>query len=525
MSRTVVRCAIYTRKSSDEGLEQEFNSLDAQREAGEAYVKSQSHEGWKGISTLYDDGGFSGGSMDRPSLQRLLNDVDAGLIDVVVVYKIDRLTRSLPDFARIVERFDAREVSFVSVTQSFNTTSSMGRLTLNVLLSFAQFEREVTGERIRDKIAASKAKGMWMGGNLPLGFDLPAPGTRILQVNEEEAQTVRLIFARYLALGSVHALQRALAKDGIMSKRWTTARGNVVGGCDFNRGALFYLLRNPIYLGKIRHKGIVHEGGHPAIIDKVLFAKVQELLDRHTPNRRKRESPNALSRLTGKLFDANGEVMTPVFTQNRHGKLYRYYVSASLQQGAQPIDDGTVRRISAAGLEKVLAEAINRWLPQEIDPLGIALAIHVRDSGLLIDLPARTFKDLKPNLKTGETIIHVDDTALRLMLPLKLPLRGGKKLLITGTAAPANPDPALIAALRKAHRMLDWKRGLPSIEASPASFNDRRILRLALLAPSLQRDILEGRQPPTLNLEALKKIDIPIDWARQREALGWHAYQ
>jgi len=525
MSRKLVRCAIYTRKSSDEGLEQEFNSLDAQREAGEAYVKSQAHEGWRAIPTLYDDGGFSGGSMERPALQRLLSDVDAGLIDVVVVYKIDRLTRSLPDFARIVERFDAQAVSFVSVTQSFNTTSSMGRLTLNVLLSFAQFEREVTGERIRDKIAASKAKGMWMGGNLPLGYDLPAPGTRTLQVNEEEAQTVRLIFMRYLKLGSVHALQRDLARDGIRSKRWTTSKGNVVGGCNFNRGALFHLLRNPIYLGKIRHKGVIHEGGHEAIIDEDLFAKVQTLLDQHTPKRRKRESPNALSRLTGKLFDASGEVMTPVFTQNRHGKLYRYYVSASLQQGAKPIDDGSVRRIGAAELEKALTEEINHWLPQEPDPLGIPLAIHLRESGLLIDLPANTLKDLKPNLQDNEAIIHVDGGALRMMVPLELPLRGGKKLVIAGEAPPANPDPALIAAVRKAHRMLDWKRGMPSIEASPISPYDRQILRLALLAPCLQLDILNGRQPPTLTLEALKQIDIPIDWTKQRQALGWHTNQ
>ena len=266
MSRKAIRCAIYTRKSSDEGLDQSFNSLDAQREAGEAYVKSQAHEGWKLRPTRYDDGGYSGGTMERPALRRLLADVDQGKVDVVVVYKIDRLTRSLPDFARIVERFDAQDVSFVSVTQSFNTTSSMGRLTLNVLLSFAQFEREVTGERIRDKIAASKAKGMWMGGTLPLGYDLPAPGTRILQVNQEEAATVRHIFTRYLELGSVHALQRDLAGQGILSKRRTARSGRTMGGLPFNRGALFHLLRNPIYLGRIRHKDVIHEGGHEAIV-------------------------------------------------------------------------------------------------------------------------------------------------------------------------------------------------------------------------------------------------------------------
>jgi site-specific DNA recombinase len=250
-----IRCAIYTRKSSDEGLDQAFNSLDAQREAGEAYVTSQTCEGWKIIATRYDDGGHSGGTMERPGLQRLLADVEHGRIDVVVVYKIDRLTRSLADFARIVERFDAQSVSFVSVTQAFNTTSSMGRLTLNVLLSFAQFEREVTGERIRDKIAASKAKGMWMGGNLPLGYDLPAPGTRTLQVNEAEAVTVRQIFARYLELGSVHRLQRDLAEQAVCSKQRVTGTGKTIGGKPMNRGALFHLLRNRIYLGQIVHKG------------------------------------------------------------------------------------------------------------------------------------------------------------------------------------------------------------------------------------------------------------------------------
>ena len=249
-----VRCAIYTRKSSDEGLEQGFNSLDAQREAGEAYVLSQASEGWRALPTLYDDGGFSGGTIERPALQRLLADVDAGLVDVIVVYKIDRLTRSLTDFARIVERFDANSVSFVSVTQAFNTTSSMGRLTLNVLLSFAQFEREVTGDRIRDKIAASKAKGLWMGGTVPLGYDLPDPGNRVLRVNEGEAQTVRHIFARYLELGSVNALARALDVGGIVSKARVTAKDRAIGGLPFSRGALFHLLRSQTYRGRIVHR-------------------------------------------------------------------------------------------------------------------------------------------------------------------------------------------------------------------------------------------------------------------------------
>ncbi len=252
MARARVRCAVYTRKSSEEGLEQEFNSLDAQREACEAYITSQKHEGWTALATLYDDGAYSGGTMDRPALQRLLDDVRAGKIDVVVVYKVDRLTRSLADFAKIVEVFDAQGVSFVSVTQAFNTTSSMGRLTLNVLLSFAQFEREVTGERIRDKIAASKKKGMWMGGQPSLGYDVK---DRKLVVNEAEAATVRSIFRRYLELGTVRALRDDLAVAGVVSKRRTAADGSPYGGQKFSRGALYLMLKNRIYRGEIVHKG------------------------------------------------------------------------------------------------------------------------------------------------------------------------------------------------------------------------------------------------------------------------------
>ena len=285
MSRPRLHCALYTRKSSEEGLEQAFNSLDAQREACAAYVKSQAGEGWRAVPTRYDDGGFSGASMERPALKRLLCDIEAGKVDVIVVYKIDRLTRSLADFARMIEIFDRRRVSFVSVTQAFNTTTSMGRLTLNVLLSFAQFEREVTGERIRDKIAASKAKGMWMGGTVPLGYEPPENGTRALAVNQEEAEIVRTIFRAYIDLGSVHALQRWLEDRGIRSKRRVTRAGRLSGGGPFSRGALFHLLRNRVYRGMIVHKGRAHPGRHQAIIDGDLFAAVQARLDANTRRR------------------------------------------------------------------------------------------------------------------------------------------------------------------------------------------------------------------------------------------------
>ena len=273
------RCALYTRKSSEEGLDQQFNSLDAQREACEAFVKSQKSEGWRTLATRYDDGGVSGGSLQRPALQRLLADIAADQIEVVVVYKIDRLTRSLADFARMVELFDRHRVSFVSVTQAFNTTSSMGRLTLNVLLSFAQFERELTGERIRDKIAASKAKGMWMGGTVPLGYEVPTDASRALVLNEAEATTVRTIFKTYLELGSVPALQRWLDARGIRSKHRTTRGGRVMGGLPFSRGALFHLLRNRTYLGLIVHQHQAHPGRHAAIVETALFDAVQAKLN------------------------------------------------------------------------------------------------------------------------------------------------------------------------------------------------------------------------------------------------------
>lgn len=521
MSRKVVRCAIYTRKSSDEGLDQEFNSLDAQREAGEAYIKSQAHEGWKVIPTLYDDGGFSGGTMERPALQHLLTDVDAGLVDVVVVYKIDRLTRSLPDFARIVERFDAQDVSFVSVTQAFNTTSSMGRLTLNVLLSFAQFEREVTGERIRDKIAASKAKGKWMGGNLPLGYDRPKNGTRTLVVNETEAQTVRNLFARYLELGSVHALKRELREQGILSKRWVSSKSKVMGGKPFSRGALFHLLRNPVYLGLIRHRDQTHPGEHKAILDQDLFDKVQARLDanarryRAAPKRRVAKSP-----LTGKLFDANGEPMTPSFSRGSSGKHYRYYVSASLQQGGKPAAE-VVQRVPADEIEGLVSGFARRLCKQAAQPLGEVQAVHLHSDNLQIDMPADETDISTVQLHEDETILFKNKQTVRFAIAISLPRRGGRCAIVPVQGRKPRLDAALVGALRKAHRMVATERGRPIIHAAPASPYDRKIQRLAFLSPDIQQDILAGLQPPSLNLRKLLQLTIPLDWAKQKDALGW----
>jgi site-specific DNA recombinase len=322
-----LRCAIYTRKSSEEGLEQGFDSLHAQREACEAYVLSQAGEGWTALRTIYDDGGFSGGSTERPALKQLLADIEKGQIDVVVVYKVDRLTRSLTDFAKIVEIFDRQGVSFVSVTQAFNTTSSMGRLTLNVLLSFAQFEREVTGERIRDKIAASKAKGFWMGGRPPIGYEPPTdPTHRVLVVNEPEAETVRFIFRRYTELGTVTRLTRDLQARGITTKRWTTRDGKVLGGGPWTQGPLYCFLRNRLYRGEINHKGKLHPGLHPAIVDEELFNLVQQKLGSRREQHQHRRTIRASKTLAGRIFDDRGYRMSPV-SARRNGRIHRYYVS------------------------------------------------------------------------------------------------------------------------------------------------------------------------------------------------------
>ena len=329
VGRQRVRCAIYTRKSTEEGLEQNFNSLDAQREACEAFIASQKHEGWIMLPTPHDDGGYSGGTLERPALQGLLDDIRGSKVDVVVVYKIDRLTRSLLDFAKIVEVFDAHGVSFVSVTQAFNTATSMGRLTLNVLLSFAQFEREVTGERIRDKIAASKKKGMWMGGYPPLGYDVK---DRKLVVNETEAETVRYIFRRYQELGSVRLLKGHLDAAGFASKHRVAPDGRPYGGKPMTRGALYHMLQNRIYRGEIVHKDRAYPGEHTPIIDADLWQEAQKTLAANRVDRGAGKGDDHLSLLAGFIHDAHGELMTPSHAVKK-GIRYRYYVSKSLVTG------------------------------------------------------------------------------------------------------------------------------------------------------------------------------------------------
>jgi site-specific DNA recombinase len=358
--RKTARCAIYTRKSTEHNLDLEFNSLDAQREACEAYIKSQAHEGWRLVRTRYDDGGLSGASLDRPALQELLGDVRARKVDIIVVYKVDRLTRSLADFAKLVELFDQHAVSFVSVTQSFNTTTSMGRLTLNVLLSFAQFEREVIGERVRDKIAASKRKGIWVGGPVPLGY---ASVGKKLTVVPEEAETVRSMFRLYLECGSVAALAEELGRRNIVSKVRTFASGRSEGGGRYGVGALAHFLKNRFYVGDVVYGGGIHAGEHEPILDRTTFDAVQAKLAENARKRHVRVA-NSPAILMGRMFDDRGNRMTPSHS-NKAGVRYRYYISHALLQRRND-DAGGVARVPAPQVEATVVEAVRRHLQQSV---------------------------------------------------------------------------------------------------------------------------------------------------------------
>jgi site-specific DNA recombinase len=533
--RKILRCAVYTRKSSEHGLEQDFNSLDAQREAGEAYIKSQVHEGWKLIKTHYDDGGLSGGTLERPALQLLLTDIQARKIDVVVVYKVDRLTRSLADFAKLVELFEAHGVSFVSVTQQFNTTTSMGRLTLNVLLSFAQFEREVAGERIRDKFAASRRKGMWMGGTIPLGYDVK---DRKLVVNKSEAETVRLILRRYLALGCVSKLRVDLDRKGVRSKQRVLTSGQVLGGCSFGRGALYHLLRNRIYRGEVMHKGIAYPGEHEAIVEEQLWNAVQiKLSGDILRQRRSRIESGAL--LGGLIFDRNGNRMTPTYTVRR-GNRYRYYVSRALMQDRGQ-ETGAVLRVGADDIERLVVEALARALSRD------DLAADAGSGIWGTEIRAIVRQSVERVVVYGEKIqivlkIRAEDcdmaradgdehdatpTILKVSLPPARP-RARKAILVPGNAGsgPRRIDQALILALARAR---SWMRALREGEyadtaeiAQRFGLSDphvRRLLRFACLAPDIVEAIVEGRQPRPLTVKLLLR-GIPLSWSGQRTAFG-----
>lgn len=519
------RCAIYTRKSSEEGLEQGFNSLHAQREACEAYVMSQIGEGWAALPTIYDDGGFSGGTMERPGLVQLLSDIEKGRIDIVVVYKVDRLTRALSDFARIVEIFDKHGVSFVSVTQAFNTTSSMGRLTLNVLLSFAQFEREVTGERIRDKIAASKAKGMWMGGNVPLGYDIPTdPQNRVLAVNQVEAETVRQIFGRYLELGSVRRLADDLRCTGVLTKRRVTAAGVEIGGGPWREGPLYYFLKNRIYRGDIVHKGTVYAGRHQAIVDDATFAAVQAKLAEGAAMRSVSNGMRVRHTLTGKIFDDRGNPMSPVCAR-RAGRLHRYYASQAVIRGDRG-EAGSLPRVPAEAAE-ALAE---RVLMAKVDPakvngevLSALIRMVVSKSGVEL-----TLDPLK--LCIGVIEAAPADDGIVLQLPVILKTFGGTRRVCDCAGVPLQaiePDVALQKAIARGrrweHQLATGERAgaddIAAIEGVQSRYVDK-LLKLAWLAPELVEDIVAGRRLRGLTLGDLMGMEIPLDWYGQRQILA-----
>lgn len=548
MSSRKLPCAIYTRKSTDEGLDQDFNSLEAQRESCASYVMSQTHEGWEALDARYDDGGFSGGSLERPALRTLMADIEKGLIDIVVVYKVDRLTRSLADFAKLVELFDRQKVSFVSVTQAFNTTNSMGRLTLNVLLSFAQFEREVTAERIRDKFRASKEKGMWMGGLPPLGYDI---AHRKLIINQSEAERVRLIFQRYLELGSVHRLMQDLESRGIRSKHWVTQKGNARGGTHFTRGALYALLQNPVYVGQIRHKDKVHDGQHEAIIDRATWDAAQDLLARNRLESRTKTNAKAPSLLAGLLVHEDGAPYRPRQTHKKGAHIH-YYLHSSGTLPAHEIDNFvTEELIVLLGRQAELCQIIGTGDPSQMDVVGskaqstsAEIKLHPRRDlvlqmidkvtvgetqisitinrlglqGLLANIPASI------QIEDGTNTPHIIKRAFQLKR-----CGNGRKLIIGQHEAgdTPQPDPSLLRTIARAHTWFgDLKSGLSYKEIATRDAIDERLVartvRLAFLAPDITKAILSGLEPKGLTAEQLVRMPkLPASWNEQRSLLGF----
>ena len=516
-----VHCAIYTRVSTDQRLEQDFNSLDAQYDASQAYIRSQAHAGWTLLRAKYEDGGFSGGNTDRPALQRLLDDVRAGKVDVIVVYKVDRLTRSLADFAKLVELFDQHDVSFVSVTQQFNTTTSMGRLTLNVLLSFAQFEREVTSERIRDKIAASKRKGLWVGGMAPLGYDTK---DRRITVNETEADRVRTIFRSYLRLGSLGLLMADLRKQGIVTKVRTLKSGATVGGIPFTRGPLAHLLRNRFYIGEVMFKGEVLAGQQQAIVDRDLFEAVQAKLSEQANNHETtRMKSQAL--LTGRIFDDRGNRMTPSHVRKR-GIRYRYYLSSALLQG-QPERAGGVSRIPAAEIEGLVTRSVRDHLNQSAEIEDAVLInthvarIEVQSDQLVIELADA--KGICSKRSRGRKV---------LVSWRKSPSRRRREILVPASmsaqdarAIRSENRALLIASIARGRRWLNELIADPTANAASIATRDgcsvRKVnmtISLAFLAPDLVKAAIEGRLPHGMGVVRL--ADLPAEWSRQHQMLG-----
>jgi len=509
MTGKSLKCAVYTRKSTEDGLEQEFNSLHAQREACEAYIKSQASEGWVLMDRAFDDGGFSGGNLDRPALKELMGLVETGRINVIVVYKIDRLTRSLADFARLVEVLDRHGASFVSVTQQFNTTTSMGRLTLNVLLSFAQFEREVTSERIRDKVAASKRRGMWMGGFPPLGYDI---GDRKLAINDAESETIRTIFRLAPEAASLADLKQQLDERRIHGKCWTGQSGRVIGGKPIARASLSRLLRNPVYIGKIRQGGQLHQGEHEPILSEEDWTAVQVWLDNNGQKRRttKRSPSDAL--LDGLVFDDAGNRMPPTYAQKGIAT-YHYYTSTPLIR-ASAEKAGSINRISSVRLDDEVFSSLEE---AKICPPGTKPRELIATIEKIILHPAEIEIRLKDN-EAGPSVLRIETDLTSVKNATRLIQYGGSN----------QRDEYLIRSVVQA---FDWRRQLeqgrcasvPAL-AKAKSMSERyvaKILRLAFLAPDIVEAILDGRQPADLSLSKLNKIALTGDWIQQRKALGF----
>lgn len=537
MDKKKVRCAIYTRKSSEEGLEQNFNSLDAQREACEAYIKSQMHEGWFLLDKQYNDGGFSGGTMERPAFEELLKDIENDKIDIVVVYKVDRLTRSLMDFSKIIDVFDRHETSFVSITQQFNTTTSMGRLTLNILLSFAQFEREVTGERIRDKIAASKKKGMWMGGKVPLGY---LKEDKKLVVHNEDAQKVQMLFDKYLELKSVPKLMHYLKENEIKTKTDKY----------FSKGQLYHLLSNRVYIGKITHKDKVYDGEHEAIICDDFFEKVQKLLYENKVDKTCGVKSSSNSLLAGLIFDDKNNLMTPSHS-NSHKRRYRYYISTALKN-YNDNEVGTLSKIPAGEVEKFVIETTREFLQDKGQIQKLVKDFKVSKQNKFIHT-AQNIEDysdpkliraiickivISKNLieitLNENSLINVLNTLSnnqKFVIPDKRekfnPITITKKIKITQSSRNDNililnakeyntpePNPYLVNAIVKSyyyHKQIQAGRTIEDLQ-SEEGFKDskyiRNILNLKYISPDLTEQILNGTQPEELSLKKVLSFNI-----------------
>ena len=542
-----MRCAVYTRKSTEDGLEQEFNSLDAQREACEAYVLSQRHEGWDLVPDRYDDGGFSGGSMERPGIKALMADIDAGQVDVIVVYKVDRLTRSLADFAKIVERLDARQASFVSVTQAFNTTTSMGRLTLNVLLSFAQFEREVTGERIRDKIAASKKKGIWMGGPVPLGYQVIE---RKLVPVPEEAERVCSIMRLYVASFSANRLIADLEAAGIVTKVQQRASGPHRGGIPFRRGSLFHLLKNPIYRGKTVHKGQVYDGEHEAIVDEGLWEQVKLRLAEKAPPRKRPTNDRQGALLSGLLSDPEGRQIVATYAV-KGSRRYAYYetrkdlarpddpTATRFQQGefnahiishiaSLLADEHALRRMA-----DLLEAGLLRTLFAAASDLRAGVMSHVQARAALRSFVAviQVRKDgLELTLKpAGLGIAHQSCWSWKIPSIIRRPFREAK-IRIDEKVSDHHLDQQLINLIAEALEVQDQVLTSPELSLNQLAGKVGRcrkqmskLLRVSWISPRIIEAVASGSQPKALNRNRLLEADLPADWAEQEVLLGFAA--